>query len=489
MLKLNSSFKYYSLLIAIVFSVNTIAQVKKVNAPAPVYPVPTAKQLAWHQMEMNAFIHFTTNTFTDKEWGYGDESNSVFNPTNVDANQWAKTLKDAGFKMIILTTKHHDGFCLWPSKFTEHSIKNSPYKNGKGDIVKETSEAAKKSGLKFGVYLSPWDRNRADYGQASYVTYYRNQLKELFTQYGKVTEMWFDGANGGDGFYGGANEKRKIDGKTFYQWPATLKLIRSIQPNVVFFSDAGPDIRWVGNEQGKAGRTNWNNISTDTLYAGKSGIENLLNTGVAEGKNWVPAEVDVSIRPGWFYHAKEDNLVKTPEKLFEIYLSSVGRGSNLLLNVPPDRTGQFHANDVSSLQGFASILKKELGINLAKKAIIKADSYRGKAISFSAKNLTDGNKDSYWTTNDDVKTAQLEINLGSKQMVKYILLQEYVRLGQRVKAFSIDVWKDGNWQTVATETTIGYKRIVKISPEQTDKIRVNILDSKACPVLSNIEVY
>lgn len=486
MLKLNISIKNIALFFALSLSADSIAQVKKTIAPAPVYPIPTAKQLAWHEMEMNAFIHFTTNTFTDKEWGYGDESNSVFNPTNVDANQWASNLKNAGFKMMILTTKHHDGFCLWPSKFTEHSIKNSPYKNGKGDIVKETSEAAKKAGLKFGVYLSPWDRNRADYGKPSYVDYYRNQLKELFTQYGKVTEMWFDGANGGDGFYGGANEKRKIDGKTFYQWPETLKLIRSIQPNVVFFSDAGPDIRWVGNEQGTAGRTNWNNITTDTLYAGKGGIEELLNTGSVEGKSWIPAEVDVSIRPGWFYHAKEDNLVKTPEKLFEIYLTSVGRGSNLLLNVPPDRTGQFHTNDVKALQGFSALMKKELGKNLAVKAVVKADSYRA---GFAPNALTDGNKDTYWATNDDVKTATLEINLGSQKTVKYVLLQEYIKLGQRVKAFSIDIWKDGKWQTVANETTIGYKRIVKISPEKADKIRVSILDSRACPVLSNVEVY
>lgn len=190
--------------------------------------ISSSKQLAWHQMEMNAFIHFTTNTFTDKEWGFGDEHNSVFNPTSVDANQWAKTLKDAGFKMIILTTKHHDGFCLWQSKYTDHSVKNSPYKDGKGDIVKETSEAAKKVGLKFGVYLSPWDRNRSDYGQPSYITYYRNQLKELFTKYGEITETWFDGANGGDGFYGGANERRNIDGKTYYQWAETLKLIQSM---------------------------------------------------------------------------------------------------------------------------------------------------------------------------------------------------------------------------------------------------------------------
>jgi alpha-L-fucosidase len=486
---MDTSFRYYFLIFSLLLSLNLMAQTKKVLAPTPSYPIPTAKQLAWHQMEMNAFIHFTTNTFTDKEWGFGDEANSVFNPEGVNANQWAKTLKDAGFKMIILTTKHHDGFCLWPSKFTDHSVKNSPYKQGKGDIVKETSDAAKKFGLKFGVYLSPWDRNRADYGQPTYITYYRNQLKELFTQYGKITEMWFDGANGGDGFYGGANETRKIDGKTYYDWKGTLKLIRGIQPNVVFFSDAGPDIRWVGNEKGVAGNPNWNNISTDTLYAGKSGIEKLLNSGSEKGKNWIPAEVDVSIRPGWFYHEKEDNLVKTPEQLFEIYLSSVGRGSNLLLNIPPDRTGNFHANDVNSLQGFNMILKKELGNNLAFKANTKASSFRGNAINFASKNLTDGDKNSYWTTNDDIKTAQIEINLGSKRMIKYVILQEYIQLGQRVKAFSIDVWKEGIWQSVANETTIGYKRIIKISPEQTDKIRINILESKACPVLSNIEVY
>ena len=486
---MNASFRYFSFFLSVFLSLNLMAQSKKVLAPKPVYPIPTAKQLAWHQMEMNAFIHFTTNTFTDKEWGFGDEANSVFNPSSVNANQWAITLKDAGFKMIILTTKHHDGFCLWPSKFTDHSVKNSPYKQGKGDIVKETSDAAQKFGLKFGVYLSPWDRNRADYGQPSYVAYYRNQLKELFTKYGEITEMWFDGANGGDGFYGGANETRKIDGKTYYDWKETLKLIRSIQPNVVFFSDAGPDIRWVGNEKGQAGNPNWNNISTDTLYAGKSGIEKLLNTGSEEGKNWIPAEVDVSIRPGWFYHEKEDNLVKTPEQLFEIYLSSVGRGSNLLLNVPPDRTGSFHANDVNSLRGFNAILKKELGNNLALNARAKASSFRGKALNFSSKNLTDGDKNSYWTTKDDTKTAQIEINLGSKKKIKYVLLQEYIQLGQRVKAFSIDVWKDGIWQSVANETTIGYKRIIKISPQQTDKIRINILESKACPVLSNIEVY
>src|SRR5690242_12572697 len=343
-----------------------------VKAPAPVLPLPSAAQVRWHEMELNAFVHFTTNTFTGLEWGYGDEKEAVFNPTNTDVNQWAKTLKETGFKQMILTCKHHDGFCLWPSKYTEHSVKNSPYKNGKGDVVKEVSDAARKYGLKFGVYLSPWDRNRADYGTPSYITYYRNQLKELFTNYGPVFEMWFDGANGGDGYYGGANEKRKINGATYYDWPTTLQLVRSMQPNVIFFSDAGPGVRWVGNENGVAGPTNWNTIYADTLYAGKAGIENILNTGSPDGNKWIPAEVDVSIRPGWFYHEKEDDKVKTPERLFDIYLTSVGRGSTLLLNIPPDRRGLFHENDVKALAGFKALLKNEFGKNLALKAPVKA---------------------------------------------------------------------------------------------------------------------
>ena len=484
-----NSKKILAIILIALVSVKLFSQNKKLLPPAPVYPLPTAAQMQWHEMELNAFIHFTTNTFTDKEWGYGDESEKVFNPTSVDANQWAKTLKDAGFKQMILTCKHHDGFCLWPSKYTEHSIKNSPYKNGKGDIVKETSDAARKYGLKFGVYLSPWDRNRADYGKPSYITYYRNQLKELFTNYGPVFEMWFDGANGGDGYYGGANEKRKIDGATYYDWPTTLKLVRSMQPNVIFFSDAGPGVRWVGNESGVAGETNWNTISIDTMYAGKPGMENLLNTGSPDGKNWVPAEVDVSIRPGWFYHAKEDSLVKTPEQLFEIYLTSVGRGSTLLLNVPPDRRGLFHENDVKALQGFRKLLNQEFAVNLAKNAKVTASSFRGHSKMFSPANITDGNKNTYWATDDNITTGSFEIHLAKPSTVKYIALQEYIKLGQRVKSFSVEVWKENSWQKVATATTIGYKRILRIDPVVTNKIRVNITDSKACPVISNAEVY
>jgi alpha-L-fucosidase len=462
---------------------------KEVLPPQPLLPVPSESQMAWHEMELNAFIHFTTNTFTDLEWGYGDEKESVFNPTSLDADQWVSTLKDAGFKGVILTCKHHDGFCLWPSQYTEHSVKNSPYKNGKGDVVREVSDACKKHGLKFGTYLSPWDRNHPKYGQPEYVEYYRNQLKELFTNYGPVFEMWFDGANGGDGYYGGAREKRRIDGSTYYDWPTTLEMVRKMEPNIIFFSDAGPGVRWVGNERGIAGETNWNSITPDTLYAGKGGIEKLLNEGHENGTHWIPAEVDVSIRPGWFYHAKEDSLVKTPEKLFDIYLTSVGRGSTLLLNVPPDRRGLIHENDVKALKEWRALLDSEFKTNLAAKANVEASSFRGEAKKYSPETITDDDKESYWTTDDNITTAELEIDLGKEQTVKYILLQEYIRLGQRVKEFSIDVWKDNAWQPVTSATTIGYKRIIKIDPVTTSKVRVSIKASKACPVISNVEVY
>jgi len=465
------------------------AQPGKLLPPRPVLPVPSPAQMAWHEMETNAFVHFTTNTFTNLEWGNGNESESVFNPAQLDANQWAATLKQAGFKTMILTCKHHDGFCLWPSKYTLHSVKNSPYKNGKGDIVKEASDACKKYGLKFGVYLSPWDRNHAEYGKPAYITYYRNQLKELFTQYGPIVEMWFDGANGGNGYYGGANETRKINGATYYDWPTTLALVKSMQPNVVFFSDAGPGVRWVGNERGMAGETNWNSISIDTLFAGKPGIEKLLNTGSPEGTNWVPAEVDVSIRPGWFYHAAEDSLVKTPQQLFDIYLTSVGRGSTLLLNVPPDRRGLFHENDVKSLLGFRELLKKELGHNLALNAKVSVDSYRGNQKEYSGYNITDGNKNTYWTTNDEVTAGTVTITLPKISLVKYIMMQEYIQLGQRVKHFTVEVWKNNGWVKLTEASTIGYKRILKVTPVSTQKIKIVITDSKACPIISNVGVY
>jgi alpha-L-fucosidase len=379
------------LLIALTIAIS--CSQKPVDPPAAVLPVPTEAQLAWHEMEMNAFIHFTTNTFTGLEWGMGNEKPSIFNPTDLNTGQWVSVLKETGMKGIILTCKHHDGFCLWPSQYTEHTVKNSPYKGGNGDIVKELSDECKKQDIKFGVYLSPWDRNRADYGSPSYIEYYRNQLKELFTTYGPVFEMWFDGANGGTGYYGGANEKRSINGATYYDWPATLDLVRSMEPNIIFFSDAGPGVRWCGNESGYVGETNWNTISPDTLFAGKPGLNKLLNTGSENGTHWIPAEVDVSIRPGWFYHEHEDDKVRTPENLFELYLSSVGRGSLLLLNVPPDKRGLFHEKDVQSLKGFRDILDREFKTDLALNANVTSTGYRGKSKQFAPSALTDWHKE------------------------------------------------------------------------------------------------
>lgn len=477
--------KYQILLLLIFFSCSK----KEVVPPQPVMPVPGDAQLAWHEMETNAFVHYTTNTFTGREWGYGDESPEVFNPTDEDAGQWVQLFKEVGFKGVILTCKHHDGFCLWPSAYTEHSVKNSSYKDGKGDVVREVSDACKKYELKFGVYLSPWDRNNPDYGKPEYITYYRNQLKELFTNYGPIFEMWFDGANGGDGYYGGAREERKIDRENYYDWPGTLKMVREIEPDVIFFSDAGPGVRWCGNEQGIAGKTNWNTITPDTLYAGKAGITDLLNAGSENGTHWIPAEVDVSIRPGWFYHPEEDTLVKSPEKLFDIYLKSVGRGSTLLLNVPPDRRGRIHENDIVALEGFKALKEKELGVNMAKNAEATASQVRGKADQYSAAMTTDGDKETYWATNDETTTGNIEIDLGQEQTIKYVLLQEYIKLGQRVKSFDVEAWKDGSWEKIAEGTTIGYKRILKFNPVQTSKVRIDITGSKACPVISNIEIY
>lgn len=462
--------------------------VKETLPPAPLYPLPGKNQLAWHTMELNAFVHFTTNTFTGKEWGYGDESPAIFNPTQYDADQWVRTFKETGFKGVILTCKHHDGFCLWPSQYTEHSIKNSPWRDGQGDVVRDVMRACKKYELKFGIYLSPWDRNHAGYGTPVYLEYYRNQLKELFTQYGPVFEMWFDGANGGDGYYGGKREKRNIQGATYYDWPTTLDLVRDFEPEILFFSDAGPGVRWVGNERGVAGETNWNTLTPDTLYAGKAGIEKLLNTGSENGTHWIPAEVDVSIRKGWFYHAEEDTLVKTPDQLFEIYLTSVGRGSTLLLNVPPDRRGLIHEKDVASLKGFRDLLDSEFKTNLALNKKVDASTYRGKNKMYAPANLTDNDPDTYWSTDDEIRTASFEINLGEEKPIRYIILQEDIRLGQRVKSFMVEIHKNNVWEPVATATTIGYKRILKLKGI-SDKIRVTIKDAKACAVISNVEVY
>jgi alpha-L-fucosidase len=457
--------------------------------PEAVLPIPSERQLAWHELEQYAFIHFTTNTFTDKEWGYGDEQPAIFNPTDFDAEQWAETIRDAGLKGIVLTAKHHDGFCLWPSQYTEHSVKNSPFLNGQGDVVKAVSDACRKYGLKFGVYLSPWDRNRADYASPEYIQYYRNQLTELLTNYGEIFEVWFDGANGGDGYYGGAKERRKIDNSVYYDWATTHAIVRELAPQAVMFSDGGPDARWCGNESGYIGDPNWSIINIDTLRPGKPGVEKLLNHGDEQGTSWAPAEVDVSIRPGWFYHEKEDSLVRTPENLFKIYLESVGRGSNLILNLPPDRRGLLHEKDVQTLKGWKQLLDKAFAVNLAENAPVSADNYRGKSKKYAADNVTNGNKDSYWATDDDVIDTSIEIDLGTNQTVSYVLLQEYIQLGQRIKTFKVEAFQDNAWVALAEGSTIGYKRILPVEPIETAKIRIRIVDAKACPVISNVEIY
>jgi len=475
-------------LLIVVASIAT-SSCETVLPPTAYGPVPNEHQLAWHELERYAFIHFTVNTFTDKEWGYGDEPESIFSPTAFDAEQWAKVVKEAGLTGIVLTCKHHDGFCLWPSAYTEHSVKHSPFMDGKGDIVRAVSDACKRNGLFFGVYLSPWDRNHAQYGTPEYITYYRNQLTELLNNYGEVKEVWFDGANGGDGYYGGAKEMRRIDNRTYYDWANTHTIVRRLAPRAMIFSDGGPDIRWCGNERGYAGETNWCLMFIDTIYAGKSHIEQLLNHGTEDGNAWLPSEVDVSIRPGWFYHQSEDNRVKTPEALFKIYLESVGRGSNLILNLPPDRRGLINELDVASLRGWKKLIDQAFSVNLAAGAKASADKWRGKSKKFAASNVLDGDKTTYWATDDEVKSASVEITLSSTKKLNYIFLQEYITLGQRVKSFTVDVLKEGQWERVTEGTTIGYKRILSLKGVETSAVRVNIIEAKACPLISSIELY
>ena len=457
-----------------------------VKPPSPLEVVPTQAQLRWHRMEMNAFVHFSINTFTDKEWGYGDESPLLFNPDSLDTDQWTRIFKETGFKSVILTSKHHDGFCLWPSQYTEHSVAKA---GNKTDVVGSLSRSVKNAGLNFGIYLSPWDRNHAEYGREAYVKYYRNQLKELFKLYGPVFEMWFDGANGGDGYYGGARETRKINGSTYYDWPGTLDLVRSMEPEIIFFSDAGPGVRWVGNERGIAGVTNWNTITADTLFAGKAGIENLLQSGHPEGTKWIPAEVDVSIRPGWFYHAAQDSMVKSPEKLFDIWLTSVGRGSTLLLNIPPDRHGRVHRKDEQALIGFRKILEETFKKPLVAEGEVEVSEDRGDSNQFGSKQLGDDNDQTYWATKDGVTSASAMVRWDSPKKMNYVVLQEPIFLGQRVSDFVVEAEVNGVWQEVAKGTTIGYKRVLALGGVEALSLRVTINQSKNCVALSTLEVY
>jgi len=439
-------------------------------------------------MEFIGFLHFTVNTFTDREWGNGDEAESLFNPTDFDADQIVRTARDAGMKALILTAKHHDGFCLWPSKFTEHSVKNSPWKNGKGDVVKEISAACRKYRIGFGVYLSPWDRNHKDYGRSEYVTYFRNQLRELLTQYGPICEVWFDGANGGSGYYGGARETRTIDRRTYYDWPTTWQLVRDLQPGACMFSDAGPDVRWVGNERGLAGETCWATINSADFLPGEADAKR-LNHGDRPGTDWLPAECDVSIRPGWFYHSKEDDKVKTPEKLIEIYFASVGRGANLLLNLPPDRRGQIHEDDVQSLREFRRRLNDTFANDLTRRAKVTACDTRGGDGRFSPANANDGKSNTYWSTGDFIPKPELVLTFAKPVTFNIVRLREYLPLGQRIEEFAVDCWKDGNWVEFAAGTSIGQCRLLRVDVLTTDKIRFRVVKSPVSPALSELGLF
>jgi alpha-L-fucosidase len=461
----------------------------QVAPPQPYGPLPSERQLRWHEMEFFGFCHFTVNTFTDKEWGYGDEPESTFNPTDFDPDQIASAARAAGMKALILTCKHHDGFCLWPSQYTEHSVKNSPWKGGKGDVVRELSDACHKRGLRFGVYLSPWDRNSKAYGTPEYVTYYRNQLRELLSGYGEVCEVWFDGANGGDGFYGGAREKRKIDNRVYYDWANTWSIVRELAPGAVMFSDAGPDVRWVGNEKGIAGDPCWATLDLTQPDRVPGGSSKGLNSGERPGSAWLPAECDVSIRPGWFYHAAEDAKVKTPAQLLEIYYQSVGRGADLNLNLPPDRRGQIHGEDVKSLAEFGRILGETFATDLAKSATVTASNTRGGAEAFSPAHLTDGDRQTYWSTDDGVTAADVVLDLGKPTTFNVIRLREFLPLGQRVDAFEIDQWQDGHWQPLAKGTSIGNCRLMRLKAVTTAKVRLRITRSAACPALSEVGLF
>ena len=428
-------------------------------------PVPTENQLRWQEMEMYAFIHYSLNTYTDQEWGFGNEDPKLFNPSDLDCRQWARVCKQAGMKGIIFTAKHHCGFCMWPSKYTEYSVKNSPWKQGRGDVVRELADACREEGLKFAVYLSPWDRNHPEYGRPEYVTYFRNQLRELLTQYGDIFEVWFDGANGGDGWYGGANETRRIDGKTYYGWAETFRMIRELQPNAVIWNDGGDrgDLRWVGTEAGNVGETNWSTMPSkgDTPW-------HMLHYGVEDGDVWCPGETNTSIRPGWFYHETENEHVKSLSKLMDTYYKSVGRNSCLLLNFPIAPNGRIHPTD--SLRGIAF---KRMIDEVFKKGVVK-----------------------------EVKCPKLKNNsfvISFKKPTSFnrFLAEEDIAQGQRVRKFSLEALVDGQWQPLRDMlvengdglTTIGHRRIICFPTITATQLRFTINDSKAEPVIKKLGVY
>ncbi len=439
-------------------------------------PLPTRQQLAWHETEFYLFMHFGPNTFTDKEWGEGTEPEDLFNPTFLDCRQWCEVAKAAGAKGIIITAKHHDGFCLWPSKFSKHTVRESKWKEGKGDILKELSLACKAAGLKFGVYLSPWDRNHPDYGTAKYNNVFAGMMKEILQNYGPVWELWWDGANGE-----GPNGKKQV-----YDWKLFERTVKQYSPRTVVFSDIGPDIRWTGNEQGIAGDPNWNFLDTSGFKRGEGAPPvDTLNQGNYNGKYWIPAECDVSIRPGWFWHAAEDEKVKTPEKLFELYLKSVGRGANLLLNVPPDQRGLVNEKDIAALTGFKKLRDENFRDNRLKES---NSFYQFTKEELTSNELLLRRFDSA-SSGYSINLQNFIVELPRPTTINCIILREAIHLGQTIRSFRIGLYNDKNLVHEIQGSSVGRKRILTFPATTITSLKVNLRDAKGHDNIIGVAAY
>ncbi|WP_091144982.1 discoidin domain-containing protein [Mucilaginibacter pineti] len=466
------------------------------QAPKPYGALPTKGQLIWQETGMYCLIHYGVDTYTDKEWGFGDEDPKLINPSQFSAMQIVAAAKAGGFKGVVVVAKHHDGLCLWPTKTTEHNIANTPYKNGKGDMLKEYREACDKLGMKMGVYCSPWDRNNANYGKPEYVAIYREQLRELYTNYGPLFISWHDGANGGDGYYGGAREARTIDRSTYYGWNTTWAITRKLQPNAVLFGDVGPDVRWVGNERGHAGETCWATYTPHAPDEGKVPANGYVKDyegteGTRNGKFWMPAECDVSLRPGWFYHKTQDDGVKSPYALLDLYYKSVGRGAALDLGLSPDQRGIINEIDVKSLTAFGNLLKQTFAVNLVKGATLTASNVRGgNNAKFGPQFLVDNDRYTYWATDDKVTTPQLTVDMHTPKTFNVIRLRENIKLGQRIDSVEVDAFLNGKWQPIASATSIGGNRLIRLTQNITaSKLRLRITGSPVAIALSDFGIF
>lgn len=451
-----------------------------VDAPAPFGVTPTKAQVEWQKQEYNMFVHFGPNTFTGVEWGDGMEKAEIFNPTELDCGQWASIAKAAGMSSIIITAKHHDGFCLWPNPVSNHTVAQSSWRDGKGDVLKDLSEACREYDLNFGIYISPWDRNDPHYGTDEYNDIFVKTLEHALGSYGRVSEQWFDRACGE-----GPNGKQQV-----YDWPLFNSTVLKMQPDAIIFSDYGPGCRWVGNESGSAGRTCWSTINVNDDLTGPPLSRQDMNEGVKGGNTWTAAETDVSIRPGWFWRESENSRVKSLQHLLKIYYESVGRNSLLLLNVPADSRGLIHEVDSLRLMELKAALDDIFTVDLAMGGTVSADNVRGDSRRFKAHNILDKDYDSYWATDDNVTSVSFVVNLPEARTFNRVQLQEYIPLGQRVSEFSIDALaEDGSWHPIAKETTIGYKRILHVPVTTTTAVRVNIEASEACPVINGFALY